>query len=708
MQNVLITGATGFLGSYIAIEYLSRTASRVFCLARTGKGRGARERLLDRLTRSLRDSGYTLLEAEEQLSAWDSRIHVIDGSLTATSLAPTDLSSAEQTATALTSALPLASALPRELEQVWHVAGAMNFAERYRPLVQSVNVEGTCSLLAALSTSTVSAFNYVSTAYVAGVATGLILEVPSTELLGPVNNPYESSKRDAEALVQQSDRFRSRIFRPSIVVGDSRTNHAWSNVGLYGFLSMVDRVHGDISDRIPRYFEQHPLRLMMAEGVGLNMIPVDRAARCMFEIAALSASSGVYHIAATASIAADRVCDLITQVYGFDVRAAHSPDQMNPIDWVLQKKVADFDCYLKYHKDFSLERMVDAWPNASRVATLSEQECEALIRAHRAEQVSRAPDSQGQLSRIERVEIAHGGTEAVTLFRGKAGGPKVFILNAFGQSPVFWNPLLEVWGEQYETILMQPRGIAGDFPAGLTFDDQVADLKAILDREDEMAPVHLVGWCTAPKVLLEYTRQNPGRVASLCFVTGAFYGFAGTEDLATSYERTMEPLCRRVLKRPELARFVMDALSALLVGKPESDSVERLEISELLSFVSKAVKPLVIAPFLREASLLNYAAQLLDFWSVDLSRVAAAVTTPTLFIASERDKIASPEMSYAVSRTMPNAHFVNLRGGNHYCMYESHELVAELLSAFWTNPADLRRFDGDVRFDATSVCGELA
>ena len=70
----------------------------------------------------------------------------------------------------------------------------------------------------------------------------LILEQKSSSVRR--NNYYEISKAQAEELVEADTRFGRRIFRPSIVIGHSRTLGATNFTGMYGFLRKLEVFHG--------------------------------------------------------------------------------------------------------------------------------------------------------------------------------------------------------------------------------------------------------------------------------------------------------------------------------------------------------------------------------------------------------------------------------------------------------------------------------
>ncbi|MBN1944115.1 MAG: SDR family oxidoreductase [Bradymonadales bacterium] len=134
---------------------------------------------------------------------------------------------------------PLYQELTGEVNQVWHLAAIYDLAVREQ-LAYRVNVLGTANILdfcQALPSG--KQLNYVSTCYVSGDRTGLILESELDEGQG-FKNHYESTKARAEMEVQRRrDRIPSVIFRPGIVVGDSRTGETDKYDGPYYLIKML-------------------------------------------------------------------------------------------------------------------------------------------------------------------------------------------------------------------------------------------------------------------------------------------------------------------------------------------------------------------------------------------------------------------------------------------------------------------------------------
>ena len=108
------------------------------------------------------------------------------------------------------------------VNELWHLAASTCFDEREREALYEGNVVGTRNVLAvARGLRKLDRFVYVSTAYVAGTDLGPIAEDEMPTPNG-FRNSYEATKWQAEQTVRQSG-LPFVIFRPSIIMGDSRT-----------------------------------------------------------------------------------------------------------------------------------------------------------------------------------------------------------------------------------------------------------------------------------------------------------------------------------------------------------------------------------------------------------------------------------------------------------------------------------------------------
>jgi thioester reductase-like protein len=101
------------------------------------------------------------------------------------------------------------------------------------------NVEGTRNVIALCDAVGIRRMHYVSTAYVCGSRRGRILE-SELDVGQTLGNDYEQSKVTAEKEVRAANAFDEvTCYRPSIIVGDSRTGFTTSYHGFYTPLRLV-------------------------------------------------------------------------------------------------------------------------------------------------------------------------------------------------------------------------------------------------------------------------------------------------------------------------------------------------------------------------------------------------------------------------------------------------------------------------------------
>lgn len=153
--------------------------------------------------------------------------------------------------------------LAADLRAVVHLAAIYDLAVGAE-LAERVNVIGTGHVLALLEAAPPGAHHhYISTAYVAGLRTGRVLE---SELSAgqSFKNFYESTKYAAEVLVRATmEQIPTTIYRPGIVVGDSRSGETQKFDGPYYLLRAMDAAKG-------------PLRPQWGRtGAPMNVVPVD-------------------------------------------------------------------------------------------------------------------------------------------------------------------------------------------------------------------------------------------------------------------------------------------------------------------------------------------------------------------------------------------------------------------------------------------------
>jgi nucleoside-diphosphate-sugar epimerase len=197
-------------------------------------------------------------------------------------------------------------ALAAEVTDIWHLA-AVSWLGAEPRTIRRVNVEGTRNVVElAQHARRLTRLNHFSSAFVSGDRVGVILEDELT-MGQDFHNTYEESKYQAELLVRRAQGdLPATIYRPSIVVGDSRTGE-------------IDRFEGPYAMAI----------LLVASPVGvplplpgdavapLNVVPVDFVVDAVTAIARNPAGAGrTVHVVDPAPLSARRVYEMIASRTG--------------------------------------------------------------------------------------------------------------------------------------------------------------------------------------------------------------------------------------------------------------------------------------------------------------------------------------------------------------------------------------------------------
>ena len=169
----------------------------------------------------------------------------------------------------------------RETTDIFHLAAIYDLSVAHEPAF-AVNVKGTKNvnqLVASLEN--LRRYNYISTCYVAGKRTGEILETELAHDAG-FRNFYEETKYLAEIEVENlKEKLPVTIFRPSVVVGDSKTGETAKYDGIYYLLLYLQK-----APAIFRYFNVGNKR------VRVNLVPVDFVVEGIAELSKDAAAIG--------------------------------------------------------------------------------------------------------------------------------------------------------------------------------------------------------------------------------------------------------------------------------------------------------------------------------------------------------------------------------------------------------------------------------
>ena len=283
-MSYFVTGATGFIGRHLVERLLEREGD-IYVLVREGS-----EEKLDRLRATAGDRA--------------DRIKPVKGDLSEPLLGVS-----EEDRAAL-----------KGVDHFFHLAAIYDMTadeERNKRL----NVQGTQNAIDLANELGAGHFHHASSIAVAGMYEGHFTE-DDFDVGQKLEHPYHRTKFEAEKLVRQGVKVPWRVYRPSIVVGNSKTGEMDKIDGPYYFFKAIQKVR----NTLPPWFP-----LIGLEVGKTNIVPVDYVAAAMDHIAHQDAGDGqAFHLVNPKMQAAGDVMNTFA-------RAGHAPQMVMRVD----KKMTD-------------------------------------------------------------------------------------------------------------------------------------------------------------------------------------------------------------------------------------------------------------------------------------------------------------------------------------------------------------------------------
>jgi thioester reductase-like protein len=206
IHDVLVTGATGFLGPFLLSSLLSRTSYTLHVLIRATDS----EHGLDRIIASLRRAQLWSPALETEVRV---RVRVVCGDLAEPHLGIAGRASGTAGGEAAF------QRLADSVDAIVHNGALVNYVRTYDAL-RPANVEGTRQLLRLAMTGRQKPFHLVSSTFIYGWSTELVVgEWDANEKMSGLDFGYSQTKWVAEQLVLSAQRkgLDVRIYRPSLI-----------------------------------------------------------------------------------------------------------------------------------------------------------------------------------------------------------------------------------------------------------------------------------------------------------------------------------------------------------------------------------------------------------------------------------------------------------------------------------------------------------
>lgn len=364
--RILLTGGTGFLGSHLAARLLAE-GHEVTLLARGDRGVSADER-----ARRIMDWHAVGAEARR-------RLRVVEGDLVAEGLG---MGAAER------------ARLSAEVEEIVHCASETSFAERKRDLLEQVNLAGLSRVLdLAADAPRLTAFHHVSTAYAVGRREGICRE-EWPDPAARFHNPYEETKSRGELMVRTrcaARGVRAVVYRPSIVVGDSRTGRSLLFKALYHPVKAAVLLRDVYLDELrarggakareagvrlaPDGTLRMPLRVL-ADGAGIDLLPVDIFTGAFAAIRASPASAGIFHLVAGQPTSLADLVAFASRMFGLSgLRTATAAELADTPPNALE---AAFDRIVEVYRPYMSDRRTFATDRAAPLIARAGLRCPAF------------------------------------------------------------------------------------------------------------------------------------------------------------------------------------------------------------------------------------------------------------------------------------------------------------------------------------------
>lgn len=199
--------------------------------------------------------------------------------------------------------------LKGKVDHLYHLAAVYDLKADEESQVK-VNIEGTRSAVEFARAVDVGHFHHVSSIAAAGLYEGVFREDMFDEAEG-LDHPYFMTKHESEKIVRKECKVPWTVYRPAMVVGDSRTGEMDKIDGPYYFFKIIQRMRQILPPWMPS---------IGLEGGRVNIVPVDFVVAALDHIShrADAQSGKCYHLVDPVGYRVGDLLDILS-------KAAHAP-----------------------------------------------------------------------------------------------------------------------------------------------------------------------------------------------------------------------------------------------------------------------------------------------------------------------------------------------------------------------------------------------
>jgi len=273
-MHYFVTGATGFIGKRLVKKLLERKGSVVHFLIRPS-------------------SESKVADLREFWGVSAARVVPVFGDLTAKKLGV----SADDI-----------KALKGQIDHFYHLAAVYDLEADAESQI-AVNIDGTRNTVELAKAIGAKHFHHVSSIAAAGLYEGVFREDMFEEAEN-IDHPYFMTKHESEKIVRTECKVPWSVYRPALVVGDSRTGEMDKIDGPYYFFKLIQRMRQILPPWMPS---------VGLEGGRINIVPVDFVVDSLDHISHQKRASGrCFHLVDPMGYRVGDVLDILS-------KAAHAP-----------------------------------------------------------------------------------------------------------------------------------------------------------------------------------------------------------------------------------------------------------------------------------------------------------------------------------------------------------------------------------------------